>query len=461
MAESKSETIELGEGVVSENDKDNVSEEKEEIPPLTYIDFTPQCLGSTFDGKEPDFADFGSVIEGANQWLLQNPQFSVFKCETVSTKLNPDFSLDNDSTLSHMASNGKNVFVRVLRLWLIPNVDPSGPSQQIGYITVLPDHSSGDLKTFLNSLVGIATSRQIGDITFPSFDNLSQTVEKLNRHLQTKPIPGHILSMETLTFKCMEANSSDKLLPESGSWTEGGGNAKVFLHAFRIYYIVGKPCFEQVGFYDEAPEIMQSKEGLDLRIKFATFEKTLSKASNWLKKQSGCRISNIQSVYVKLERKYGSGPWILDSHAPGYAENPGLNESRYTKVIRFTYIKDQKLNQANPYSQVTLTSRLFIPCRIEGRLFEPLSKTVMRVVKWLSKTKLPVFACETVKYHLTSDSEGQGFNNERLDALINSFQGQHYITCIRLYFPCTYEEPKPDPSDPEDLGWWGWACVVS
>ncbi|KAH9502785.1 hypothetical protein Btru_069781 [Bulinus truncatus] len=464
MAESTGE-IELTDNRKNESDtkpeESSTAAENTEVPPLTYVDFTPQSLGSTFEGTEPAFADFGSVIEEANQWLQKNPQFSVYKCETIFTKLGQDFTIDNDMSLSHVAFNGKNVFVRVLRLWLIPNVGPSSSSQQIGYITVLPDHSSGDLKTFLNSMVGIATSRQIGDITFPSFDNLSQTMEKLNRHLQSKPIPGHILCMETLTFKCMEANTADKLLPEAASWVEGGGNAKVFLNAFRLYYIIGKPCFEQVGFYDEAPEILQLKEGLDLRIKFATFDQTLKKASGWLKKQSGCRVLNIQSVYVKLDRKHGLGPWLLDSNAPGYCEMPGLTESRYSKVIRVCYIKDQKLNQSSPYSKITMTSRLFIPCRLEGRTFESFSKTIMRVIKWLSKTKLPIFACETVKYQLTNESEGQGFQPERLDSLINSFQGQLYITCIRLYFPCTYEEPQPDPSDPEDLGWWGWACTVS
>lgn len=29
------------------------------LPPLTYIDFVPQCLGSKIEGKEPQFAEFG------------------------------------------------------------------------------------------------------------------------------------------------------------------------------------------------------------------------------------------------------------------------------------------------------------------------------------------------------------------------------------------------------------------
>ena len=35
------------------------TEEPATLPPLTYIDFIPQCLGSAIEGKEPDFAEFG------------------------------------------------------------------------------------------------------------------------------------------------------------------------------------------------------------------------------------------------------------------------------------------------------------------------------------------------------------------------------------------------------------------
>ncbi|XP_059146497.1 uncharacterized protein LOC131934377 [Physella acuta] len=435
----------------------------EELPPLTYKDFVPECLGVTIEGKEPDYAEFSTVIEQANQWLQTVPQFTVFKCETISVKLGADFVVENDVTLSHQSSNGRNVYLRILRVWLIKKQDLESPVQQLGYITVLPEHSSGDLTTYLNSLATSAANKQLVDLMIPSFDNIKQTLEKINRHLLSKPIPGQILNMETLVLKCQEASTTDKLDTEKATYTEGGGNSKLFLYGFRIFYVVGKPSLETVGFYDEQPDIFQTKEDFGLKIKFATFNQTLAKAAKWLKKQKGIRVTNIQSVTVKLDRnKCGSGPWSLETTVPGYTENQSLVESRYTKIIRIYYVNDPKTKQTARYADVTMASRLFIPQRIEGRMFEGFSKTLTRTIKWLHKTGLPLFACETVKYHLTNDSEGQGFNDERLDYMVNTYHGQLYISCIRLYFPCTFEEPPPDKADGEDLGWgWGWACVVS
>ena len=37
------------------------SEGQEALPPLTYIDFQPQCVGSVFEDKTPEFDKFKSV----------------------------------------------------------------------------------------------------------------------------------------------------------------------------------------------------------------------------------------------------------------------------------------------------------------------------------------------------------------------------------------------------------------
>ncbi|GFN88347.1 hypothetical protein PoB_001485300 [Plakobranchus ocellatus] len=435
------------------------TEEPATLPPLTYIDFIPQCLGSTIEGKEPDFAEFSTVVEQANQWLASMPQFIAIRCETISTKLGKDYNLDNDATLTHCSSNGRNVYLRVLRLWVTPRAEnaPLASPQQISYITVLPDHPNGDLSTFLSSLAGGATNRTVGDLALPTFDNMQETVDKLNKHLQAKPLPGKILCIETLSFKCQESNTSDKLKTEASVWSEGGANARVFLQGLRVFYVVGQPAYETIGIHDEEPDMMQSVEGMGLRLKFATFDQTVTKAAAWLKKEKGIRVVSVQSVNVKLDRKFGTGPWILDSNAAAFTENQSLIEKRYAKVLRISYVREQKLEMA---SAVSLTSRLFIPHRIEGKTFESFSKTVLRVIKWLNATNAPVFACETVKYHVSADSTGQGFNDDRMDFQVNSNLGQYYITCIRLFFPCAYQEPPPEVPNEEDLGW-GWGCVVS
>ena len=41
-----------------ENSSFVMEEETGELPPLTYVDFMPHCLGTFMAGSEPEFADF-------------------------------------------------------------------------------------------------------------------------------------------------------------------------------------------------------------------------------------------------------------------------------------------------------------------------------------------------------------------------------------------------------------------
>ena len=69
----------------------------------------------------------------------------------------------------------------------MPRIEPQSPVQQLAYVTVLPDHTSGSLASFLSSVAGQSMAGQSGGA---GFDTLSVTLEKLNKHLAVKPLPG-------------------------------------------------------------------------------------------------------------------------------------------------------------------------------------------------------------------------------------------------------------------------------
>ncbi|KAK7480302.1 hypothetical protein BaRGS_00028470, partial [Batillaria attramentaria] len=337
---------------------------QEEVPPLTYIDFFPQCFGSTFEGKEPTYAEFQSVMEQANQWLRSMPQFVAVKCETVEHKLNPtDYSLDPDTCFIHFSSHGKNIYLKALRVWLMPKKDSEMPVQQIAYITVLPDHTSGNLTATLASLVTNAAMRVQPEHLFPAFDSMATTMEKLNNHLQSKPLPGKILTVETVPFKVAESQSVDKLNTEATLWSESGKHSRMYLFGIRIFYVVGQPEFERIGHHDEVPECAQDPEGMGLRIKFAPFTKTVARAAVWLQDQHNMRAVNFQSIKLKAERPAGTGPYVFDPNVAGYNEAPSLVESRFVKFLRIFYVKGQKVDVPDIYSSTNLTTRLFVPVK--------------------------------------------------------------------------------------------------
>ncbi|CAG5128539.1 unnamed protein product [Candidula unifasciata] len=407
------------EGKQSDTFTDEGTSELVELPPLTYIDFIPECKESQTAGKEPSYADFGSVVDQANRWLLSALKFEVYKCETLSVKLSADYKPQTGQALLHVASNGKNSYLRILRLWLIPRTDSNSPAQQLGYITVLPDHASGSRTQVLNLFPGTTTTRNVVEVNLSSFDNVRTTVDRLNSQLQLKPLPGRVLTVETQTFKCLESGTCDKLNPEASLWSEAATTARLYLTGLRIFYVTGLPACEAIGFYDEVPEMFHSKDGLGLKVKFATVDQTLSKASHWLQRQQDVRVVSIQMIDVKLERTQVSNCTKVqcDPLQSGYTETPGLTEMRYTKILRIAYIKGKTLDNSPLYSGINLTSRLFIPARIKRRNFETFSQTMHQVASWLRTSGTPLLMCETTRYYCS-----------RPDFVINGFQS--YLMCI-------------------------------
>ncbi|KAL8563002.1 hypothetical protein ACOMHN_004694 [Nucella lapillus] len=436
-------------------------EPEEESPPLTYIDFLPQCFGPRLAGCDPTYATFQSVVEQANQWLRTTLQFSVVKCETVNYKLNPsDFRLEPDFCMQHFSSHGKNNYVRGLRLWLMPRTDQSVPTQQLGYITVLPDHSSGNLVRALLDIQPAAMRGVAHEQLFKEFDSLTVTMEKLNHHLQQKPLPGGILTVETLCLKAAESDRTEKFNTENTFWTECGKSTRLFLFATRIFYVVGTPAFEKLCYNDEIPDVLQYPEDFGLRIKFAPFSQTVSRAATWLTGKKNMRVVNFHSMTLKMEKTGGGVTFRTNPESAGFTEFQGLQESRYMKILRVFYVQNHKVADTPALHQsVRLTTRLFVPTKTaEG--FETFSKTMERIIIWLNATGAPVLGMETVRYPVNPESD-QGVSSERVDSVVSGYSGHYSLACVRLYFPCEFQEPPPEvvPATEEDQ--WGWACIIS
>ncbi|XP_060071176.1 uncharacterized protein LOC132551086 [Ylistrum balloti] len=112
---------------------------QEHKPMLTYMDFMPNFICSAAGPDEaPTYARFSFVVDQANEWLKMNKEFTVWKCETVSFKLNAEDQFDTKGVLHAESSYGVNRYVMGLRLWLVPRVSDTMPVVQIGYTTAIP-----------------------------------------------------------------------------------------------------------------------------------------------------------------------------------------------------------------------------------------------------------------------------------------------------------------------------------
>lgn len=429
------------------------------IPPVNFVDFFPMLLEPAASHNDaPTYAEFSTVLEQVNQWLKSNSRFQAMKFESFIKKLDkPD--LEPEQVIHHESSYGVNRYVRGLRLWLAPKLDTSAPVQEIGYLTTLPEPSDGSVNTAEASLSVFRSGVFNISSGVPEYCGMAEVMEKLNKFMKKKPIPGTVLSIETVKVK-YEDRAAKCLNSEKMSWVDCGRDDRVYLFAIRIYYIVGKPAFEVIGYHDEVPVCLNNWEPMTNKLRFCPFTTVVQRAKKWLGSQKAIRVVNMQTIDIYSDRG-NKGEAKVHADKAGYGEGAG-HDTQFARILRIFYIQEPKTDIC-PYENLELTTRLFIPSRrgTWGKDCESFSKTMQRVICWLQLTKVPVFGIETVLYPFSPETYGTGIKDDQAGMSLIASQGKYYITTVRLYFPCTYEEPNPDllPKIEEEEGWW--ACSLS
>lgn len=427
--------------------------------PMTFVEFLPRLITESASTQEaPIYAEFSTVLEQANQWLKGNQAYQVMKLETYVKKLLDKDELDADCVVYHESSHGINKYLKGLRLWLTPSLDPTAVPQQIGYLTVMPDPSDGNEVSAeaYNSVFHPARFR--ANTTAPSYCGQPDVMEKLNKFLKKKPLPGTILNVETIKIK-YEDTDVKCLDTEKMCWADCGRTDRIYVYGTRIYYIIGKPTFETLCYYDVVPTCLNNFEPM-ARLRVTPFMSVVQRARQWLKIQKGIRVVNMQTLDVFCDR-VRDGEAKFHSDKCGHAE-PNATDLQFAKVLRIFYTQDSK-SDVQPYELVDLNSRLFIPTRRGqyGKVYESFSKTMQRITAWLQLTKTPIFGMETVYYPFSPDSYGSGVKDDSAMSTLIANSGKFFIMTVRLYFPCDFEEPDPKllPPVEEEEGWW--ACSVS
>ena len=114
------------------------------------------------------------LVSRANEWLRRNGHVRVKTAESIEVKGRLDGVTDTNKSCyfeaDHTRRKMRNMYIRALRLWVIPKdeCDPPEP-QQIAYVNVVPARSE-----------------------FGVFDSFGDTVRKFNLHLRQRPIPGEV-----------------------------------------------------------------------------------------------------------------------------------------------------------------------------------------------------------------------------------------------------------------------------
>ncbi|KFM82596.1 hypothetical protein X975_05027, partial [Stegodyphus mimosarum] len=390
---------------------------------FSFIDFLPQIRESGGFFSEPVYETFRALVDRANAWLQANPQWEIKTCESVEFKASGG-DVDTETMTYLEYGTTVNSYIRGLRLWLLERPDKNGTGQQIGYMNLKPRQTSNG---------GIFSS--------PTYESLQEVIDRFNVMIQTNPIPGRIITIET---REMKTKSSTDLDPDISNWRERGdiGYTK-FLFVIRIFFEIVKGPSEEIGIVDFIPNTTK-QGGIFSFPKYEPFSSVVEKASNWCTQQDRLRFCNAQSLEIKL--KMGGD---IDTQKMEYVEH-GNRKTFYVRILRVTYTKAPSQEQKfmrEPLSVRQLTCKTFVPVQLTSGFFVPkfetLNETRTRVSAWVKATGAQVFSAETAALRMFTGGEAK-HGTEASFTYNREERSEYWIFVIRLYLNGKYEEPPPE-----------------
>ncbi|OWA51041.1 hypothetical protein BV898_15543 [Hypsibius exemplaris] len=409
-------------------------QEKELAGGLLTFDFTPQCLAPDSTFSWPEFAKFSTLIGPANDFLQQNPGLAVKSCETAH------FRVDGDSIRKPEKSDFKQVgeslrpFVKGLRLFATRrnNQSINQPPDQLGYTTF---HLEVD----------------------PKLPNtLSHLTEKVNDYLKRTPLPGKLVAVESLQFRGVSPGFDT----DTTCWKPDTSfflSQQEFLTVFRIWFTLGRPQCETIGFADFFPAVLDAGGWLSK----ATVEELPSVMAN-VNRFINALPSNIEILNVNTlaSRTNKSAEYHLAHYT--FTEDDKFHKY-YIKFIRIAYVVQPQAAAPPAYEQRHFTTELFAPGLLEepgffsSGVFEPQSVVRARMDDWVRHTQANVVAVETVVYKSKTGGEGRnGFgamytwNEEHYNSSTKRTEpsNEQYLICYRVFLegavrhPPGYERPR-------------------
>ncbi|WAR31388.1 LOW QUALITY PROTEIN: hypothetical protein MAR_033973 [Mya arenaria] len=330
-----------------------------------------------------------AVVTGANRWLADHPELSVWKCECVQTPLSTarDGSLyyDLNSMVRHDSTYGYSVYLKGLRMWLT-TAQPGSTPQQLGLRTAVPE-----VKT----------------IELPNRYRKGRIIEMKCRR--------RILTIGTDMVKAFDQFKLD-LDPDAACWDEDKDRYSRVTQVLRIFYLQGPPGNEEIAM------------------------------GQWVTQQKGSRIVNIQQFDAIVEKTFDNELKVETDSTDDAVW--AFKDRRLAKTLRVFQVTSG--GQAVAQQPNHINSRLFLPARMGPKVFESMTQTMDRVDFWLRVTGANVYNVETVKL-LLHETQPAGADVAASEYRIQKMTGKYWLTAIRVYIAGPYNEPDPSQLPPVPL----------
>ncbi|CAL1298528.1 unnamed protein product [Larinioides sclopetarius] len=408
---------------------------------LQQMDFLPECRDPGGIFSQPQFANFRTLIDRANDWLRTNRRWKVITCESVEFKAKGD-NVSYDKMVYLEYGEHTTTYVRGLRLWVGEKETDFDIAQQIGYLNLVPNEIGGG--------GGIFSS--------PDYECLDDVVSKYNREVRTRPLPGRIITIESQEIKLKHSLEVD---PDRSHWVERGSGPKRFIFVLRIFFEISDGVPEEIGIMDFVPNCISSG-GVFSFPKYEPFSNVIDQASIWSTRQQGIRICNIQSIELKFKREEGA----VNPQKMNYLEH-GNRLTCYVRILRLAYTKIRDSSNKSLYPDMNisrLTCRTFVPVQLTNSIFVPefesLHATKERVTAWVKATGAKVISAETAALRMYTGGE-ERHGTEATFTYNRAERSEYWIFVIRIYINGAPQEPPKEMLPPvpeiEDQG----CCIMS
>ncbi|KAK2168610.1 hypothetical protein LSH36_15g00029 [Paralvinella palmiformis] len=372
-----------------------------------------------------------------------SPYPIIRPCESIEVKGRLDGIVDTNKSCYFEADHSKrmmrNMYIRALRLWVIPKCPGEPPEpQQIGYINVIPARNDGGI-----------------------FDSFGDTVRKFNMHLRQRPLPaidftydviGRILNMESQEMKFHEWGVG--VDPDESCWVESVKFNVSFLVVIRVFYEIGLPGYEEIGCADFVPSCLDPGSQFAGAAEFESFGEVVQKANSWVRQQQNVRVTNVQSIDYKV--RHGSEVTQVDTQRSFFVES-GRYTTRYLRILRVCFVRSYYGSPPPVSRPIFLNYVTFEPVMLSSGgiigipVFETLAETMRRAMAWLNKTRpdVRIVSCESVPIRMFS---GNQYGNHEITYTWNrGEQKEFWLLVLRIFLDGEFEDPPPEMLPPPTL----------
>ncbi|XP_064629985.1 uncharacterized protein LOC135488938 [Lineus longissimus] len=436
-----------------------------QFPPITFCDIYPKCITPGHEARHPVFERFDAIIQAANSWLKENPLLKLVSCETLDRRCSLSGDVDTQTPYRHEPSNGEQSFVRILRLWLTKETAENANLQQLGYCNLVPttrtaeekaevDNTLPDTVVFhpgmlkvghvvLGGIHGMTVGMKGPVMKFQRYQTIQQVLKAFNRQIVKDPLPGRVLSVESVEFKKSESWEREAVDLDCCYWHMRNMTAKHFLSCLRVYYILGESASEQISVTSFSPAKQSRQGGHPSGGRFEGFDSMLTRTSQWIQSHSGQKLLNLQSTLIRFSGSATIGALKddIDTEAT-YTMELSTGETNFIRILRAFSVKTEKHGDVDK-----VTCKLFHPIKIDRKKYETVQEVLQRTNRWIlaaglqdrfvgfETTELPLSSLEATAATLKTNATAMKMYRTR---------GNFWITCFRLYIRGEYTEPADD-----------------